>query len=134
MKHLFIKYKELIIYIIVGIITTLVNFTVYYVSTRIFNLSPYISNIIAWMIAVTFAFITNKLVVFKSMNKNTQTILKEGISFISMRLISLGFDMATMYIIISIMHWNDLIGKIISQVIVVILNYIFSKLYIFKPK
>lgn len=134
MKHLFIKYKELIIYIIVGIITTLVNFTVYYVSTRIFNLSPYISNIIAWMIAVTFAFITNKLVVFKSMNKNTQTILKEGISFISMRLISLGFDMATMYIIISIMHWNDLIGKIISQVIVVILNYIFSKLYIFKSK
>lgn len=128
------KYKQLIVYIIVGVMTTLVNFIVYYISTRQFNLSEYTSNFIAWIVAVIFAFITNKFIVFKSKNKNIKFVLKEGISFVSMRVISLGFDMLIMYIVISVLNWNDLIGKLISQVVVVISNYIFSKLYIFKSK
>lgn len=128
------KYEQLITYVIVGVMTTLVNFTVYYALTRQFDISKYTSNVFAWITAVIFAFITNKFIVFKSINKNIKIVLKEGITFISMRLISLGFDMLTMYIVISIIHWNDLIGKLISQVIVIISNYIFSKLYIFKSK
>lgn len=128
------KYRELIVYLIVGVLTTLVNFAVYFVCTRSFNLSPYTSNIFAWVVAVLFAFVMNKFVVFQSKAKDTKTLLKEGISFVSMRVISLGFDMLILYVVINVINWSDLIAKLISQIVVIVLNYVFSKLFIFKNK
>ena len=135
MKELFIllkKYEELLIYIFVGVLTTLVNMIVYYYFTRIINFSLYTSNIIAWIVAVLFAFFSNKFIVFKSIDKRFKTIFKEGISFTSMRILSLGLEMITLYILISIFSWNDMVVKLIAQIIVTISNYIFSKLFIFK--
>ena len=119
MKELFIKYKEVIMYLIFGVLTTLVNI-----------ITHYISNIIAWIISVTFAFITNKLYVFES--KTNDKILKEIISFYSLRLFSLGIDIFTMYIMVSILSIDDLIAKVVANVIVIVINYITSKLITFK--
>ncbi len=128
------KYKEVILYLIFGVLTTLVNIIAYFISTRFLNLDAYISNIIAWILSVIFAFITNKLYVFKSKNTNLQVILKECLSFFGFRVLSLIFDMACMYLFISILSTNDLIAKIITNIIVIILNYVFSKLFVFKNK
>lgn len=130
MKELFIKYKEVIMYLIFGVLTTLVNIITYYISTKIFLIDYQISNIIAWIISVTFAFVTNKLYVFES--KTNDKILKEIISFYSLRLFSLGIDIFTMYIMVSILSIDDLIAKVVANVIVIVINYITSKLITFK--
>ena len=130
MKELFIKYKEVIMYLIFGVLTTLVNIITYYISTKIFLIDYQISNIIAWIISVTFAFITNKLYVFES--KTNDKILKEIISFYSLRLFSLGIDIFTMYIMVSILSIDDLIAKVVANIIVIVINYITSKLITFR--
>jgi len=133
-KKLITKYKEIIMYLVFGILTTLVNIVSYYLLTRFGNMEEYTSNIIAWILSVLFAFITNKLFVFESKDKSFNVILKESLSFFSFRLISLGIDMAAMYVMISLLRFNDILAKIIANIIVIILNYIFSKLFIFKKK
>ena len=89
------------------------------------------ANIISWVIAVGFAYVTNRIYVFKSKEKN---YLKEVSSFVGARVFSLLLDMLTMFLIVSVFTWNDKIGKIISQVIVTIVNYVLSKLIVFKKK
>lgn len=132
MIQLLKKYKELIMYLIFGVLTTLVNIVTYYISTKIFHIDYQISNVIGWILSVTFAFITNKIFVFESKDRTLNKVLKEGLSFYSFRLISLGLDMAIMYVMVSLLNINDLISKVVSNIIVVIINYIFSKLFIFK--
>lgn len=134
MRKLWKKYKEIILYVIFGVLTTLVNIIVYYLTTRAFGISEYISNVIAWILSVLFAFVTNKLYVFDSQDKSIRIILKESISFFSFRLLSLGCDMLCMYIMISLFKWNDLLAKIIANIIVIILNYIFSKVFVFRSE
>ena len=90
----------------------------------------FLSNAIAWIISVLFAFITNKLFVFESKGN----VLKESISFFIVRLISLGLDMLCMYLLISVLSTNELLSKIITNVIVIILNYVFSKIFVFKKQ
>ena len=129
-KDLWKQYQELINYLIFGVLTTLVNIVTFYLLTMI-SVDWQISNMIAWITSVLFAYITNKLFVFESKNNN---IVKELVSFISFRLLSLGIDMICMYLFIDILSIPSLISKIIVNVIVVILNYVFSKLFIFKEK
>ena len=133
-KQMYHRYKEIVMYLIFGVLTTLVNIISYYIFTRVVPLGEYISNIIAWIISVSFAFVTNKLFVFDSKSKKAKTLLKELTSFITFRLLSLGIDMGSMYVMISLLKFNDMIAKIIANGIVIILNYLFSKLFIFKKK
>ncbi|MDO5569192.1 MAG: GtrA family protein [bacterium] len=132
MKKLFSiyeKYQEKINYLIFGGLTTVVNLITYYIFTRSFGLSELVSNIPAWIIAVTFAYTTNRMFVFRSKDKN---ILKEIISFFIFRILSLIIDMLMIYIFVNIFNFNDMLIKVISNIIVIILNYIFSKLFVFK--
>ena len=101
---------------------------------RIFKLSIelYISNIIAWILSVLFAYITNKLFVFESKNKSKTENLKEMVSFFGFRVLSLVFDMGCMFLLVDILRIGELISKVLSNILVIILNYIFSKLFIFK--
>ena len=128
------KNEEIWNYLIVGGLTTLVSLIVYYISVLTF-LNPnnaielQIANIISWIIAVIFAYFANRIFVFKSKEKN---IKKEATSFIGSRILTLLLDMLTMFIIVTILHINDKIGKIISQILVIIGNYIISKLFVFK--
>ena len=132
--NIYNKYSEIINYLIVGVLTTVVSLLIYYLLTiSILNPTNAIelqtANIISWIGAVVFAYITNRKYVFKSKNKN---IKKEALSFVGSRVVTLLLDMLTMFIIVTVLHLNDRIGKIVAQVIVIIGNYLISKLVVFK--
>ena len=125
------KYREVLLYLFFGGCTTLVNIVSFFL-LRLIKLSLYTSNVIAWFIAVLFAFITNKLFVFESKGKSKKEVTKECVSFFGFRLLSLIFDMGIMYLLINIFNWNELVSKVLSNIFVIIINYIFSKVFIFK--
>lgn len=125
------KYREALLYLFFGGCTTLVNILSFYIFT-LMKIDTYISNIFAWIIAVIFAFITNKLFVFESRGKSFKESSREALSFLFFRVLSLVFDMGLMYFMIDIEHINKLLAKVISNIGVIILNYVFSKLFIFK--
>jgi putative flippase GtrA len=128
--------KEIITYIIFGALTTLINLIVYYILTNTIldpknDLLMQLANTIAWIISVLFAYITNKLYVFNSKSKK---ILKEILSFISSRIITLLIEIFLMYILVTLLKQNDQIIKLLVTIIVIILNYILSKILVFKSK
>lgn len=133
MKKILKKYKELILYIVFGILTTLINIGVFYLLDKI-GINVYINNTIAWVISVLFAFITNKIFVFESKSLNSKVLFKEGLSFFLARVLSYFIDMFTIFLLFQMMGVNKIIAKIISNVIVIIINYLLSKLVIFKKK
>lgn len=135
-KTIYLKYKELINYLIFGILTTIVSLVTYYllVFTILDPSNPIqlqIANIISWITCVSFAYITNRIYVFESKNKS---ILKEAIKFYSSRILSLIIDMGLMLLFVTILSINDKISKLIVQIVIIILNYILSKLLVFKNK
>lgn len=132
MQELIIKNKEIIKYLIFGILTTLVNILCFYILDKL-NIDIYINNTISWIVSVIFAFITNKLYVFESKSLDIKTIFKEGTSFLGARIFSYFVDMGTIYLLFDGLRINKLISKIVSNIIVIIINYIFSK-FIFKKK
>lgn len=131
------KNKEVINYIMVGILTTLVSLAVYYALVlTILNpedaLLLQVANIISWIASVTFAYFANRKFVFESKNEH---IVLEAMKFYLSRLGTLLLDMTIMYIGVSLLFYNDKFVKIIVQIIVIIVNYIFSKLFVFqKPQ
>lgn len=127
------KYKEGLLYLFFGGCTTLINI-ISFVIFRQFKLGVDVSNVIAWLIAVIFAFITNKLFVFDSKNTDRKTVMKETISFLIARVISLGIDTGLLHLMIDFMKIHEVIAKVISNIVVIIVNYIFSKLFIFKKE
>lgn len=135
-KNCYFKYKELILYVVFGGLTTLVNFAVYFVLRFFFGEELYLwFNAIAWLLSVLFAFVTNKLWVFESKQKDLATWVREGIPFFGARLFSLLLDMAFMFVTVSLLALPDGWMKLASNILVVIVNYLFSKLWIFrKPK
>ena len=128
--------KEVIMYLIFGVLTTVVSLLVYYGCIYTF-LNPenavqlQIANIISWIAGVAFAYITNRKFVFESNEANQ---LKEISKFVTSRLATLFLDMIIMFIGVTCLHGNDKIVKLISQVLVIIGNYIFSKLFVFKKQ
>lgn len=120
--------KETFLYLIFGIFTTLINILTYKILVNL-NINYIIANIIAWIISVIFAFITNKYIVF---NNKTSNFIKEFLKFVISRLGTGLFDILFMFITISLLNFDDFIMKIISNIIVIILNYILSKFIVFK--
>lgn len=128
--------KEIIAYLIVGILTTIVSLATYYLVTATFldpnnGIELQIANIISWIVGVTFAYFTNRKYVFQSKDPNK---LKEATKFVIGRLVTLGLDMLTMFIMVTALGINDKISKLVSQVIVIVGNYVISKLVVFKKK
>lgn len=132
MIKLYKKYEEIINYLIVGGLTTLVSIIVYACFTKIFHVNYMISNVISWIISVLFAYITNKQIVFKSKCNNKKEIIKEIYQFFKYRILSFIIDTLLMYFFVKLIEINDMTSKIIVQIIVIILNYVFSKLFVFK--
>jgi len=133
--NIYKKYEEIINYIIVGGLTTVVSLLVYYLSVLFLNpnnpIQLQIANIISWILSVTFAYFANRKIVFKSKENNK---LKEASKFFASRLSTLGIDMLTMFVLVTIFKVNDKISKILVQFIVLVLNYVLSKLFVFKKK
>lgn len=126
------KFRELFLYLIFGGLTTIINILVYFVLARAFAINYQVSTVIAWVLSVLFAYGTNKMFVFESKNESRREDLRELISFFTFRILSLGIDMGSMYLMVQVLSIDDLIAKIVANVIVVIVNYLFSKLFIFK--
>lgn len=131
-KKILLNYKEQILYIIFGVLTTVLNFLVYIIFTRVFEANFLISNAVAWLLAVIFAFITNKIYVFNSTDYNIKFIIKEFSEFTISRIFTGLLDIGLLYLFVSIIHMNDLISKIIIGIIITILNYVISKMYVFR--
>lgn len=133
-KTYYDKYKEIVNYLIVGVLTTIVSLATYYACVLTF-LDPQnpvqlqAANVISWIAAVTFAYFTNRKYVFES---NDPNMLKEGSRFFASRIGTLLMDMGTMFLLVTILGMSDKIAKLIVQVIVTIGNYLFSKLLVFK--
>jgi putative flippase GtrA len=121
--------RELVLYVVFGTFTFFVNIIVYFFFEDILGVNYIISNILAWFFSVLFAYVTNRIWVFESKSPD---ILKEMSLFFGGRIFSGVVDTALMYLFIDVMMIGDTISKIVVQVIVVILNYIFSKLIVFK--
>ena len=120
---------QLILYGIFGVLTTVINIFVYWLCTRVFSWPVVISTVIAWVIAFLFAYWSNRKFVFNSKNPD---ILKEFTEFFSCRIATGILDVIIMYIFVDVLGFYDVIIKTASNILVVILNYIASKLFIFK--
>lgn len=135
MKHfikLLTRHKNMLLYIIFGLGTTAVNMIAYEVTYNRIGICNLISTIIAWVLAVVFAFITNKLFVFDSKSLAWEKVKYELVTFLTCRLITGIFDVIIMFVAVDMMDWNSLVWKFVSNVLVTVLNYIASKLVIFK--
>ena len=128
------NYKLVILYLAFGGLTTLVNIIIYLSLTKLLGIQYIVSNVIAWILSVLFAYVTNRIFVFASKGKGFIVILRECSAFIACRLFSGLVDTANMYLMIDLLHFNDLFIKIISNILVIIMNYVFSKRIIFADK
>lgn len=151
--------KEIVSYVFFGVMTTIVNLAVFYLTKQLFAAigwngvfnsivpedskivelfsggSEYLdANLIAWVAGVIFAFVTNKLFVFESKSWKPSVAGKEFTGFVGARVFSLVVEMLGMFVMVTLLTWNELIAKLIVGVVVIIMNYIFSKLLIFRKK
>jgi len=152
------KYREPIMYIIFGALTTLVSIVTYFVARKLLpdensapeflkwtyrltfgeggDSSTVLPNVISWIVSVTFAFVTNRIFVFRSKVKGVAKILLQGVQFYAARLFTLFVDLVIMYLLVNLPAIDNGIYefavKIFSNIVVLILNYVFSKLFIFK--
>lgn len=155
-RPLYDKNKSIVLYIFFGGLTTLVNILVYLLFARVlgeiaplsyfidwlensFEITsekslPLVATAISWFISVLFAFITNRIWVFNAPTTNKKEFLKQISAFFGGRAFSGGLDMLIIFIFVSVLKFNDILVKILSNVLVLILNYIISKLFVFKKK
>lgn len=134
LRELFLKYKPMVLYLFFGGITTLVNIVVYLFCTELFHIHYLVSNVAAWVLAVLVAYVTNRIWVFESDKRSAKAIILEFGLFVSARLLSGVSDMITMFFCVDIIGMNGLAAKIIANVVVVVLNYVFSKWIVFRKR
>lgn len=140
-QELFVKYKEIIMYLIFGVGTTAVNWVIYTVLVAFGNVvNLTLANIIAWVGAVAFAYITNKLWVFESKSWSPKVVWKELGMFLGARIFSGIFEIGLFPVLVwlgmnqAIFGVEGMLAKVVISVLVIVLNYIFSKLLVFKKK
>ncbi|MBQ8304576.1 MAG: GtrA family protein [Clostridia bacterium] len=126
------KYKELILYGFWGVMTTLVNYVVYFVCLRFLSINYLISNVVSWICAVTFAYITNKIFVFNSKDWSPGKIKGEVIQFFLGRLLSLVVETVMLYVLVDGLSFSSEIMKVLTNLVVIAINYFISKFMIFK--
>lgn len=129
---LYKKHKEIIMYVIFGGFTTVVSLATYWIFGSLLHFSGLVSNIISWIASVTFAFVTNKLFVFDSKDTSLKKIVAEALSFYGCRLFSGAVETFFIWLTVDILSFNSMLMKLIVSVFVVITNYFFSKIFVFK--
>ena len=123
--------NEVIFYLVFGVLTTLVNIVVFMFLSNLLELGTVPANVISWFLSVLFAYFTNRKWVFKSKGDN---VFKEGVAFFSGRIFTGVLDTAVMFVSVDIMGWNNLLMKIVSNIVVIVLNYLISKFLVFRRK
>ena len=133
-RELFLKYKSFIFYAIFGVLTTVINIAVYWLCRNVLGLANVPGTVIAWVAAVLFAFITNKLFVFDSKDMSMRVFFSEMIRFFLARIATGILEVLIMFIGVDVMHGPSMVLKVITNIIVIIVNYILSKLLVFIKK
>ena len=132
MKGVFLRYRELVSYVFWGGMTTVVNYAVYFLCTDVFQIHYLISNVIAWSVAVAFAFLVNKWLVFQSKSWARSTVFRELWQFLSARILSGVLETGILWLFVDLLRFSDALVKIAASILVVILNYALSKWIIFR--
>lgn len=133
-KALYARYGDILRYLIIGGLTTLLDMGVFALLHAVLGVHMQVANVITWVVAVAFAFVGNKWLVFRTDTKDRRELLREGVSFVSMRLLTLLFSAAFLEIAVKALGWDELVAKAVSTVLVVILNYVLSRLVVFRQK
>lgn len=128
------KHYDVLAYLVFGVLTTVVNYVIYLPCYNLLGLSAAVSNLIAWVVAVAFAYLTNKPFVFRSHDWSAKTVIPELTKFVSCRVASGAAESLILLLTVDILHWNGNVWKLITSVLVVVLNYIGSKLLVFRKK
>lgn len=134
MRKLFEKYWDVLSYLFFGVLTTVVNYLIYLPCYNLLGWSAGASNVLAWIIAVAFAFVTNKPFVFKSYDWSWKVVWPELTKFVGCRIGSGVFETAILLICVDWLGWNGNVWKLVTAVLVIVLNYIGSKFLVFKKK
>lgn len=132
--NLFIKNKSMILYILFGGLTTLVNIVAYHICYEVLLISNFLSTIIAWLFSVIFAYLTNRIFVFESKASGIEAWIQEILSFFGCRIATGVMDTVIMVVAVDYLHQNSMLWKVISNILVIVINYIASKYLIFKRK
>ena len=134
LRFLIEKYRDILSYLFFGVLTTVVNYMIYLPAFNLCGLSAAVSNIIAWVGAVFFAFLTNKPFVFHSHDWSAKTVVPEFTKFVSCRFASGVLETVILFLTVDCMSWNGNIWKLVTQVLVIIINYVGSKMLVFRKK
>ena len=137
-RELYDKYRLIVMYGIFGVLTTVINIAAYWMFAHPMGmLDAYgskLPNALAWIVSCTFAFVTNRIWVFESEAHGIGAITREAVYFFACRLATLGIETVIMHVFVDVLEFNDLMIKVIANIIVIVTNYVFSKLVIFKKK
>lgn len=133
-RMLYLKYKQEILYLFFGGCTTLVNIVCYYIFYQWMRVSNAAGTVVAWVVSVAFAYVTNRQFVFESEVTKFREWVQEALAYFGCRFATGVMDVAIMVVAVDYMHWNSLLWKIISNVLVIVLNYIAGKFLVFKRK
>ncbi|MBE6958842.1 MAG: GtrA family protein [Ruminococcaceae bacterium] len=134
MKKLIEKFGDVLPYLFFGVLTTVVNYLVYLPCLYWFCLDAWLSNVLAWIAAVAFAYLTNKPFVFKSHDWSWTVVWPELVKFVSCRVGSGVLETGIIWLCVDMLGWNGVVMKLITAVLVIVLNYVGSKLLVFKKK
>lgn len=126
------KYYDILAYLFFGVLTTVVNYVVYLPCYNLLHISAALSNAIAWVVAVAFAYLTNKPFVFKSHDWSAKTVVPELTKFVGSRVLSGALETGIIFLTVDLLLWNGNVMKLITSILVVILNYVASKLLVFR--
>ena len=128
------KHWDIVSYLIFGVLSTVVNYLVYLPCYNLLHFSAAVSNMIAWVVAVAFAFLTNKPFVFQSHDWSSKTVIPELTKFVATRVGSGLLETGIIFVTVDLLFWNGNIMKLFTSVLVVIINYVGSKLRVFKKR
>ena len=131
-RNLIAKYYDILAYLVFGVLTTVVNYLVYLPCYNLLEMSAAVSNVIAWAVAVAFAYLTNKPFVFRSHDWSAKTVVPELTKFVGSRIASGALETGIIFLTVDLLAWNGNVMKLVTSVIVVVLNYIASKLLVFR--
>ncbi len=127
------KYRDILLYLVFGVLTTIVNYLVYFPCCAV-GLPAAVSNAIAWVVSVLFAYLTNKPFVFGSVDWSLKTVFPEACKFFGCRVGSGVLETGILFVTVDLLHWSSGLWKIVTSILVVVLNYIGSKLLVFRKK
>ena len=131
------QYKDIVLYVVFGVLTTLVNLATFFMFTGVWIVTPgstLLPNVVANVLAILFAFVTNRTLVFHSDKTGAKGIVAEAVKFFAGRTLTMVLDLAIVYLLVDVLGWAEMPVKVASTVLVIVLNYVISKWIVFRKR